>query len=135
MRRDGKLCLTGRKKPEGALLRLALSKNSAIFFFLSLGLERFGREKSGNAEIMQVPISVGILVDILEKKARLQLSAHLFLNGMGKLETRVVFHSFLIQHSVLQGIIRQPVFQPGFSVIKGEVYSVIQPGKKELETG
>ena len=68
MRRDGKLCLTGRKKPEGALLRLALSKNSAIFLFLSLGLERFGREKSGNAEIMQVPISVGILVDILEKE-------------------------------------------------------------------
>lgn len=130
MRRDGKLCLTGRKKPEGALLRLALSKNSAIFLFLSLGLERFGREKSGNAEIMQGSHIRWYPGRYPGEEGPPSAVRPPVPQWYGKTGNTRIFPQ--LPHTALcpSGDYKAAGVPAWFVVIKGEVYSVIQPGRR-----
>lgn len=68
--------------------------------------------------LMQIPLPVGVLIQVREDKTCFQLAAQLFFQRMGKLDSVVSLHHLLIQLRVPQRIVGQRMGNGGFLLVK-----------------
>ena len=80
---------------------------------------------------MQVPASVGVLVEMRQAKAGPELSAHLLLHGVGELDPLVISERILIERFVREGVEGKTVADLRLVVVKEEVDPVVKAAEQD----